>query len=73
MVSEIVDESVENTSVIKKIVNEALFFLVIDWKRTLEEELMERKMPYTDKNGTRLCWLLFYLLYWKSMQYGTAS
>lgn len=42
MVSEIVDESVENTSVIKKIVNEALFFLVIDWKRTLEEELMER-------------------------------
>lgn len=42
MVSEIVDESVENTSVIKKIVNEALFFLVIDWKRTLEEVLMER-------------------------------
>ena len=42
MVSEIVDESVENTSVIKKIVNEALFFLVINWKRTLEEVLMER-------------------------------
>ena len=45
--------------------------------------LMERKyiyrdkrgklMPYADKNGTGLCGLLLYLLYWNSMQHGTAS
>lgn len=72
MVSEIVDESVENTSVIKKIVNEAVV-LSGDRLETDTGRSTHGKMPYADKNGTGLCGLLLYLLYWNSMQHGTAS
>lgn len=42
MVSEIIDESIENISVIRKIINEGLYFIVTDWKQTAVEALYDR-------------------------------